>query len=156
MNKKHIIGYTATGLIALGIGSAAGSSSNDTAAAAATSTTTILGTASTVTAPGATTVVTKSAAAAPAKTVTAEPKAPSAASTIPGNGTFAVGSDVKSGTYVSTTADSGNCYWARLSGDNGNLDNILDNNNSSGQSLVTIRASDKYFETSGCNTWTRR
>lgn len=51
---------------------------------------------------------------------------------------------------------SGNCYWARLSSDNGNLDNILDNNNSSGQSLVTIRASDKYFETSGCNTWTRR
>ncbi len=85
--------------------------------------------------------------------VKAKPKGPSA--TIPGDGTYQVGKDIKPGTYVSSAPVSGNCYWARLSGSNG-LDSIIDNNNSSGQSLVTIQPSDKFFETNGCNTWKRR
>jgi len=44
---------------------------------------------------------------------------------------------------------------ARLTGGDG-IDNIIDNSNSSGRSLVTIKASDKLFESSGCSDWTKR
>jgi hypothetical protein len=52
-------------------------------------------------------------------------------------------------------ADSGNCYWARRKGDSGSLNDIIANNNSSGANVVTIKSSDKIFETNGCNPWTK-
>jgi len=75
----------------------------------------------------------------------------------PGDGTYLVGTDVKAGTYRSATPSSGNCYWARLSNTDGTGDTsgILANNNSAGSSIVTIKASDKAFNTSGCETWTK-
>lgn len=88
-------------------------------------------------------------------TATVAPEVSSPAAVIPGDGTYAVGVDVQPGTYVSK-APLINCYWARLGGNSGAIDDIIDNNNSAGQSVVTISSSDKYFETSGCSTWTRR
>lgn len=74
----------------------------------------------------------------------------------PGDGTFIVGSDVQAGTYRSGTPTSGNCYWARLSTTDGaGTDGILANNNSAGPSVVTIQKTDKAFNTSGCEAWTK-
>ncbi len=74
----------------------------------------------------------------------------------PGDGTFIVGSDVQAGTYRSGTPTSGNCYWSRLSTTDGaGTDGILANNNSAGPSVVTIQKTDKAFNTSGCEAWTK-
>jgi hypothetical protein len=61
---------------------------------------------------------------------------------------------VQPGTYKSGTPHSGNCYWARLSTDDP-LDGIIANNNSAGPSVVTIHKTDKMFQTTGCDEWTR-
>ena len=87
------------------------------------------------------------------ETVTAQPPPPETA--IPGDGTFEVGVDIEPGTYVSEPSPTGNCYWARLSG-TGGLDDIIANNNTSGQALIPVSADDKYFETSGCSDWSLR
>ena len=67
-----------------------------------------------------------------------------------GNGTHIVGTDIKAGTYRS----QGNrpCYWARLSGFGGQLDDVIANGNNSPE-IVTISASDAAFQTSGCGQW---
>lgn len=163
MRIKNLIGYPVTGVAALLIGIAIGSAGGGTTTADAshpaptvTVTATAPGKTRTIVkkVPGPTVTVTAKAKPQPVKTlkVTVPPK-PKAA--IPGDGTYEVGKDVKPGTYVSSTPDSGNCYWARLSGTDG-FDDIIANNNSSGQSLVTIKSSDKFFQTNGCNTWTLR
>lgn len=153
-SKKHLIGYTATALVALGIGAASGGSNAPTtptaAPAAVTATVTVPrapGDAVTVTAPPVT--VTKTATVV--KTV-----APAVKASFPGDGTYQVGVDIKPGTYVSSKPDSGNCYWARLKDDKGSVYSIIDNNNTSGQSVVTIHRTDKFFETNGCNDWKMR
>lgn len=107
----------------------------------------------TQTTPGPTQFATVKVTAGPTVTVPAAPPPPKVA--MPGDGTYEVGVDVKPGSYVSTTPDSGNCYWARLSGPHTGND-ILDNGNSAGQVIVTIAASDKFFESAGCNDWIRR
>lgn len=87
---------------------------------------------------------------------TTKPAATKPAPPTIGEGTWEVGSEVKPGTYTTTVpADSNSCYWARLSGFTG--DDIIANDISSpGQrARVTIRSSDKGFETQGCGTWTR-
>lgn len=153
MNKKHVIGYAATALVALGIGgAAAGSTSPGASPSAATPTVTVTqpGPETTVAAPTVTETV---EVPGPTTTVTVGPPAPAVA--MAGDGTYQVGVDVKPGTYVSQKPSSGNCYWARLSGTDG-LGGIIANNNSSGQSVVTIRKTDKYFESSGCSDWTKR
>ncbi len=164
MQTKHLIGYAATALVALGIGAASASGTGASSASGSRTTLTVTETApgarSTVTetAPGAESTVTKPAptvtvTAQSTKTVTASEPAPAAA--MPGDGTYQVGVDVKAGVYKSTAADSGNCYWARMSGPD-TFDDIIDNGNSSGQVLVTIKSTDKFFQSSGCNDWTRR
>ena len=59
--------------------------------------------------------------------------------------------EVKPGTYRTTGGE--NCYWARLRGFSGDLDDILANGNPTGPARVTIARSDKGFSTSGCDTW---
>jgi hypothetical protein len=86
--------------------------------------------------------------APPAKTVTAPP--PQAASVMTEDGIYLVGVDIKPGTYRS--GSSGDCYWARLSNTNGDLDSIIANHNG-GNSVVTIRRTDKAFETARCGEW---
>jgi hypothetical protein len=75
-------------------------------------------------------------------------------SSIDFDGTYIVGKDIKSGTWRSTGGDF--CYWARLSGFGGTSGSIIANDIvSSGKTIVTIRSTDKGFETKGCGTWSR-
>jgi hypothetical protein len=152
MNKKHVIGYAATALVALGIGGAAGGDAGGTTSVAATPASTVTVPAPAITVPGPSVTETVEVAG-PTKTVTVGPPKPAAA--MPGDGTFQVGVDVKAGTYVSKPSPNGNCYWARLSGSDG-IDSIIDNENTSGQAVVIIKKTDKFFESSGCSDWTRR
>jgi dipeptidyl aminopeptidase/acylaminoacyl peptidase len=68
-----------------------------------------------------------------------------------GEGTFIVGTDIAAGTYRAPGGDG--CYWARLSGFSGSLDEIIANDIPTGSAIVTIKSSDKGFSTSGCGTW---
>jgi hypothetical protein len=70
-----------------------------------------------------------------------------------GDGTYRVGKDIRPGTYRSLGGDG--CYWARLKSFGGGLNAILANANASGPTLVTIKRTDKGFETSGCSNWTK-
>lgn len=63
---------------------------------------------------------------------------------------YIVGTDIEPGTYKSSGQDG--CYWERMGDFSGN--SILDNDNASGQAVVTINATDKGFESSRCGTWT--
>ena len=68
------------------------------------------------------------------------------------DGTHRIGSDIQPDTYV-TEGESG-CYWARLSGFSGDLDDIIANENPAGQAIVTVAASDAGFESKRCGRWT--
>lgn len=59
-----------------------------------------------------------------------------------GDGTYQVGKDIKPGTYR-TRVGSSNCYYARLKGFGGTLDDIIANNNTDAPAVVTIAATDK-------------
>ncbi|MEZ7004950.1 hypothetical protein [Streptomyces sp. AD55] len=71
---------------------------------------------------------------------------------IKGSGEFEVGSDVKPGTYRSSGND-GMCYWERAKDALGELDSILANDNVTGTSYVTVKATDKIFKSNGCKDW---
>lgn len=140
------VAYPAVFLVGAVIG-AAGGSGADTPAVSSQPT-------ATVTAPGPTVTETMNVPrAAPTVTVTAKPAAPpEAATTMEEDGTYLVGTDVKPGTYRSS--GGGTCYWARLRDLNGDIDSIIANNIGSNP-VVTIKKSDKAFETSRCGEWTR-
>ncbi|MGN6407399.1 MAG: hypothetical protein ACTHMH_03555 [Curtobacterium sp.] len=70
-----------------------------------------------------------------------------------GDGTYRVGTQVKAGTYYSTTKTSQLCYWARLSSAQGRFEDIRANDLGSGQRLMTISSSDKYVELDDCGAW---
>jgi hypothetical protein len=70
------------------------------------------------------------------------------------DGTFQVGSDIKPGTYRTQTGSPG-CYYARLKGFGGTIDDILANNNTDNPAIVTILPSDKGFVSQNCGTWTQ-
>jgi hypothetical protein len=71
--------------------------------------------------------------------------------TIPGDGTYMVGVDIRPGTYVSS--NPGYCSWYRLS--SLTSDSIIDSGNTaSGKQYVTIAPSDVAFKTLSCSTWT--
>lgn len=67
------------------------------------------------------------------------------------DGTYIVGEDIMPGTYRS---DGTSGYWARLSNTEGGINGIIANDNIHGPSVVTIKKTDKAFETSGGITWT--
>lgn len=83
----------------------------------------------------------------------AEPRR--AKTTIPGDGTYRIGIDVRPGTYVSRSTGSFGGYWERLSCATGAFDCILANDNIEGQTFVTIESTDTYFSTSRMGTWKR-
>lgn len=91
---------------------------------------------------------------APAAAPVAPAQAPKAG-TIPGNGTYVVGTDIQPGTYKSAGPASVICYYARLKDTSGDFQSIISNNTSQGAATVTIAASDGAFETTGCQTWTK-
>jgi hypothetical protein len=72
-----------------------------------------------------------------------------------GSGTKVVGATgIAPGRYLTTTAKS--CYWARLSGFRGTLEEIIANDNARGSHvIVDIKATDAGFTSSGCGTWFR-
>ncbi|MCD9875537.1 hypothetical protein [Streptomyces guryensis] len=70
-----------------------------------------------------------------------------------GDGDFQVGSDVKPGTYRTTGNTDGMCYWERAKDAKGETDSILANDNVSGTSYVTVKATDKLFKSNGCKDW---
>ncbi|WP_300007689.1 hypothetical protein [Pseudonocardia sp.] len=74
--------------------------------------------------------------------------------TIPGTGTFLVGEDIAAGTY--RTAGSSECYWARLRGTSGDLDDIIANGFAEGPTTLTIAPSDEAFEVGRCAEWRLR
>ena len=147
MHKKHLIAYPATALIALGIGASGGGDSTGSAAAGPTVTTTVAGES---TSEPAVTVT-----ATPTVKVTETAPAPEAQTAMSGDGTYEVGVDVQPGTYVSAPTSGINCYWERSTGSD-DLGSIIDNDNTTGQAVVTIKKSDKFFTSSGCSDWKRR
>jgi hypothetical protein len=70
-----------------------------------------------------------------------------------GDGIYRVRKDVWPGTY--RTLGGGGCYWARLRSFSGSVSSILANDNAVGPAVVTIKRTDKGFETRGCGNWTR-
>ncbi|MEV4074170.1 hypothetical protein ACGFJC_46625 [Nonomuraea fuscirosea] len=96
---------------------------------------------------------------ATAETITTDPVAAPGAESGPqtafsGDGQYLVGEDIKPGTYKTGGADGGNCYWARLKDASGEFDAIIANNNTKGQSRVTVKKGE-HFETNGCQDWKR-
>lgn len=132
-------------IVGVAIGGAGGGTDTP-AASSPQATTTVTATAQPgqkVTVPGPTKTV-----PGPVKTVTAPP--PEAAGVMADDGIYLVGTDIKPGTY--RNGPEGDCYWARLRNTNGDLDSIIANNNG-GNQVVTIKRTDKAFETSNCGTW---
>jgi hypothetical protein len=73
-----------------------------------------------------------------------------------GEGTWIVGGQIAPGRYRSDgpgASDFG-CYWARLSGLDGNLNSVISNGFVEESAIVDISAGDAGFETSGCGNWT--
>lgn len=69
------------------------------------------------------------------------------------NGTWRVGEEVAPGTY--RAPGGGSCYWERLSGFSGDLDDIIANGVAERNVTVTIAPSDVGFHTNDCGTWTQ-
>jgi hypothetical protein len=70
------------------------------------------------------------------------------------DGTHQVGKDIQAGTYRTRDSSSG-CYFARLNGFSGELDDILANENTDNPAIVTIEPTDRGFESNRCGTWTQ-
>jgi Ca2+-binding RTX toxin-like protein len=70
-----------------------------------------------------------------------------------GGGIWLVTEEVPAGYYRNTTSSSG-CYWARLSGFIGELDDIISNEFTFDRDIVEVTGSEKGLESSSCGTWT--
>lgn len=70
-----------------------------------------------------------------------------------GEGAYIVGKDIEPGTYKNS--GSSGCYYARLSGFTGDMNNIIANGNTEASTVVTIEQTDAGFESQGCGTWTK-
>lgn len=79
---------------------------------------------------------------------------PTAPATSFGDGDHVVGRHIQPGTYRANPTES--CYHARLSGFSGQLSDIIANNNTREQVVVTIAEGDVGFTSSRCGTWTRQ
>ncbi|ORB87214.1 hypothetical protein B1987_03770 [Mycobacterium kansasii] len=74
------------------------------------------------------------------------------ASTVAGDGTYRVGVDIRPGTYRSPGGKD--CYWERLRGLGGTVEDIIVNGAGTGPQVVTIAPTDVAFKTQRCPTWT--
>ena len=79
--------------------------------------------------------------------ITADPNAPF------GDGIYQVGIEIAPGTWRNE-ASSG-CFWSRLSGFSGDIDDTITNEFSDVQQIVTIQASDIGFQSEDCGTWSQ-
>ena len=80
---------------------------------------------------------------------------PSSPTTTFGPGSFVVGLHIAPGTYVSGDTSQG-CYWERLTGFSGELDDIITNEFTFDRTIVTIQPGDVGFSSSGCGQWARQ
>jgi hypothetical protein len=139
-------------VVVVAMAAAGCSSSSPSATGTAAPTATTAAPTATTAAPSPTTAAPSPTTAAPSPT-TAASSSPSAKFTTFGDGTYTVGKTVEAGTYRAPGPGS-NCYWERLQGFGGSIDDIIANNNTGDPSVVTIAPTDKGFQTSGCGTWT--
>jgi hypothetical protein len=70
------------------------------------------------------------------------------------DGVFQVGTDIQAGTYRTREGSPG-CYFARLGGFSGELNDLLANANTNAPAVVTIKPTDAGFESQACGTWTK-
>jgi hypothetical protein len=70
-----------------------------------------------------------------------------------GDGTFLVGVDIAPGLYESTGGFL--CYWERLSGTSGAIEDVIANDVPTGKAIVAIAPSDAAFGAEGCGDWAR-
>ncbi len=68
------------------------------------------------------------------------------------DGMHVVGTDIQPGIYRIAQSSSG-CYWSRLAGFGGDLDDLIANDNAEGAVTVEILATDAGFESKRCGTW---
>ncbi|MGW3458402.1 hypothetical protein ACWDE9_02020 [Streptomyces olivaceoviridis] len=80
------------------------------------------------------------------------------ATSVEGDGQYLVGEDMRAGTYRTAGPDTSgfvdNCYWARTKDASGEFEAIIANDNLQGQGRVTVNKGE-YFETNGCQKWTK-
>ncbi|MDP6452788.1 MAG: hypothetical protein QF898_05720 [SAR202 cluster bacterium] len=69
-----------------------------------------------------------------------------------GGGAHQVNRDIQPGTYKNSVSSSG-CSWSRLSGFNGEFEDIIDNEFTFEVTTVTISGDDIGFESEGCGSW---
>ena len=69
------------------------------------------------------------------------------------DGVWSIGDEMQVGTWSATFTTS--CYWARLSGFGGTLEEILANDNETSSAIVQIQPGDVGFLTSRCGVWTK-
>lgn len=98
----------------------------------------------------------------PAPTSTPEPTATPEPTPTPaafgfGDGVKIVGEEVPPGTYRSVGPDGGlfsSCYWERLSGFSGQLEEVIANDFAEYRQVVTVKEGDVGFNSNGCGGWT--
>ena len=73
--------------------------------------------------------------------------------TLTGDGMYAVGDDIKAGTYK--TKGGAGCYYAVLRDTKGGIESIINNSNISGPGIVSV-AKGQYLELSGCSERVRK
>ncbi len=81
------------------------------------------------------------------------PPTPAGPATSFADGTHLVGGDIAPGTYYSSSSYSGGCYWERLSGFSGDLDDVITNGFTESPRYVEIRESDLAFLSEDCGWW---
>jgi hypothetical protein len=74
-----------------------------------------------------------------------------------GPGDFKVGYEVAAGRYQSAgpLSPGGSCYWERLKGFHGTVDDIIANDLGSGSAVVDIAPGDFGFSSDGCQQWVK-
>jgi hypothetical protein len=89
------------------------------------------------------------ASVGPAHADPAPPPPPTPKTTIDGDGTFAVGTDIAPGVYQSAgPVENGACYWKRTNGDE-----LIDNAMTKKPQVVQIDPTDTAFTTNECQQW---
>lgn len=69
-------------------------------------------------------------------------------------GKWVVGVHIAAGIYQAEGGEG--CYWERLSGVSGELDDIIANDLATGSAIVELAESDYAFNSTGCGDWTAR
>lgn len=112
-----------------------------------------------VTLPPSTVTLPPSTVTAPPATVTAPPVTVTVITTATpkvafADGIYRVGIDIEAGTYRST-AVSDTCYWERLRGFGGTLEEIIANDIGISPTIVTIASTDAGFRSNRCGGWSK-